>query len=250
MIYFNFDILDGVIKFLVIMIDANHGTNGNFRQIEDIIDARKLLGHYNVYKQSNGINFRHIYSSSTGSPTNKNANVEDTVALNERDATINLKQTDSEITIVRVRCDGINRKNRQNKWDMHDIAIPGDGSHLGESPSLVNLATLVGHNIPCEGEEYLVPLSSWDPFLKSEELHPDLKCCSESNFDGATCSSSVKTDNKNPTKSNINEQEENFVNNEIDLVFRRRSWAGKISKFIRKHCKKSKTLPDQSLNKN
>lgn len=231
------------------MIDSNHSTNGNFRQIEDIIDARKLLGQYNVYKQSIGINFRYIYSSSAGSPTNKNTNVEDTVVLNERDTNMNLKQTDSEITIVRVRCDGINLKTRHNKWDMHDIAVPGDGSHLGESPSLVNLATLVGHNIPCEGEEYLVPLSSWDPFLKSEDIHTDLKCYSESNFDSATCSSSVKTENKNSTEDNINEQEGNLGIDEIDLVFGRRSWAGKISKFIRKHCKKSKTPPDHNLNK-
>lgn len=232
------------------MFDPNHITNDNFRQIEDIIDARKLLGQYNVCKQSNGVNFRHIYSSSTGTAPSKNVNFEDTAILNERDTPTNLKQTDSEITVVRVRCDDINPKIRQNKWDMHDIAIPGDGSHLGESPSLVNLATLVGHNVPCEGEEYLVPLSSWDPFLKLEEIHPDLKCCSDSNFDNATCSSNVQPENKNLEENDINEQEINLGSDGINLVFRRRSWAGKFSKFIRKHCKKSKTLTHQNPNKN
>ncbi|KAJ8933653.1 hypothetical protein NQ318_019298 [Aromia moschata] len=95
-----------------------------------------------------------------------------------------MKQTDSEITVVRVKCRKRPAKGRQSKWDMNDIAIPGDGCHLSDSPSMVNLVTLVGYSVPCEGEEYLVPLSSWEPYLKQE--HSDLKCLSESNVDTPT----------------------------------------------------------------
>ncbi|KAJ8918233.1 hypothetical protein NQ315_014103 [Exocentrus adspersus] len=208
------------------MSDQNQN-NENFRQIEDIIDARKLLGQYNVHKQSTGVNFRYIYSSPTGTAS-KSVPVDDTTVTNDLDVNTNLKQTDSEITVVRVRyCDDINIKSRRNKWDMHDIAIPGDGSHLGESPSLVNLATLVGHNVPCEGEEYLVPLSSWDPYLKAEDLRSDLKCCSERTltFD-CTTNSHIKPENDTSVSL------ENGTSEQEILVLPKRSWAGRISKFI------------------
>lgn len=83
---------------------------------------------------------------------------------------LNVGATDSEITVVRVKREGLQFKSSRNNWDMHDDAIPGDGTHLGESPSLVNLVTLVRGqsesmlNSPViRGVEYLVPLSSWDP---------------------------------------------------------------------------------------
>ncbi|KAG5900699.1 hypothetical protein JTB14_038217 [Gonioctena quinquepunctata] len=165
----------------------------NFKQIEDIIDSRKLLGQYNVNKQNNGVNYRYAYSNSTrgtGENSNRYISFEDMV-LNEGDSLNNtaIKQTDSEITVMRVKCSDLALKRRKSKWDMHDIAIPGDGSHLGESPSLVNLVTLVGDNILFEEEEYLVPLSSWDPyFSKLEEFSPDMKCCSDSKLGEPNCS--------------------------------------------------------------
>ncbi|XP_023023509.2 uncharacterized protein isoform X2 [Leptinotarsa decemlineata] len=213
----------------------------NYKQIEDIIDSRKSLGQYNVNKQNNGINYRYAYSnSSSTSDSNRYIRFEENVVLNEGDSlnNSNIKQTDSEITVMRVKCNDSSFKRRKSKWDMHDIAIPGDGSHLGESPSLVNLVTLVGDSIPFEGEEYLVPLSSWDPYVKSEDFSTDVKYCSDSKLNEAEFSSK---------KINSRSEQCQLKGNESDLIQRRGSWAGRISKFIRKHCTKTRTLPDGAV---
>lgn len=82
--------------------------------------------------------------------------------------TINVGTTDSEITVLRIKMESNHLKSSENNWNVND-SIPGDGSHLGNSASLVNLATYMSHNKSLKSEsscgekdEYLVPLSSWD----------------------------------------------------------------------------------------
>ncbi|RZB39170.1 hypothetical protein BDFB_012067 [Asbolus verrucosus] len=208
----------------------------NYKQIDDIIDARKKLGQYNVNKQQSPINYRYAYSSAaTPATSDKFIRFDDaTMLINEGDYLNNnsdIKPTDSEITIVRVRCDGLSFKRRPSKWDMHDIAIPGDGSHLGESPSMVNLATLVQQN-----DEYLVPLSSWDPYYnKSDDENASACLKLEKVSDEDVSCSSV---------SQISEENSLSLESKNSANSRRPSLAGRISKFLRRHCKRSKTLPE------
>lgn len=206
----------------------------NYKQIDDIIDARKKLGQYNVSKQSTPINYRYAYSSAATTSDKFIRFEEPNMLITEGDfinPNSELKSTDSEITIVRVRCDGLTFKRRPSKWDMHDIAIPGDGSHLGESPSMVNLATLVQQN-----DEYLVPLSSWDPYYKPEEPNETA---------AAACNASIKTEDEDcSTTASQNSEEKISLESKTSTNSRRPSLAGRISKFLRRHCKKSKTLPE------
>lgn len=221
-----------VLKFQVDMFDKDFHSSfdANVKQIEDIIDSRKLLGHYNVPKH-NSYNFK----SKGSAGQSRCLRFEESVLANEGDSLNNsiIKQTDSEITVVRIKCqDSPSKRNKINKWDMHDIAIPGDGSHLAESPSLVNLVTLVGDSRPFECEEYLVPLSSWEPTYKFEEKSTEMRCYSDSRV---YQSSSHGEDLGNDLK---NENSEMFCG--------RSKWAGRISKFLRKHCTKTKTICETS----
>ncbi|KAH0815982.1 hypothetical protein GEV33_006811 [Tenebrio molitor] len=202
-----------------------------YKQIDDIIDARKKLGQYNVCKQPTPINYRYAYSSAA-TTSDKFIRFDDaTMLANEGDFlnSSDIKSTDSEITIVRVRCDGLAYKRRPSKWDMHDIAIPGDGSHLGESPSMVNLATLVQQN-----DEYLVPLSSWDPYCKTDDA-------GESAY---ACLNKIEKVSDEDCSTTSQFSEENSLSSKNSTNSRRPSLAGRISKFLRRHCKKSKTLPE------
>lgn len=206
----------------------------NFKQIEDIIDSRKLLGLYNIPKHRSEIKFK----SKETTQYSGFFRHEESVLAHEGDNlnSSTIKQTDSEITVVRVKCqENPSERHGNNKWDMHDIAIPGDGTHLAESPSLINLVTLVGDSMPFEHEEYLVPLSSWEPFYKFEEKFNDLRCYSDS----VVVQSSICAENMN------NE----LKNEKSDVICSRTKWAGRISKFLRKHCsrKTKNTLGDLSL---
>lgn len=155
------------------------------KQIEDVIDARKKAGEYDIISLQPNINTcRYAYSApATGIIDYENVHHDDTVWMSSgemnnnyffnRDTFNNIGPTDSEITVVRVKREGLQFKISQNNWDMHDEAIPGDGTHLGESPSLVNLVTLVRQSASTstvDRSEYLVPLSSWDPCDKPREL--------------------------------------------------------------------------------
>lgn len=203
----------------------------NFKQIEDIIDSRKQLGLYNIPKTTTGTNFR-----SRGTVLDlRSFRIEESISATEGDSLNNssIKQTDSEITVVRVKCQEIpSKRNRNNKWDMKDIAVPGDGTHLAESPSLVNLVTLVGDNKPFEGEEYLVPLSSWEPSYKYEEKSTEMRCHSDSKV--------------NKTSNRLENEGNDLKNEKSDIVCGRAKWAGRLSKFIRKHCTKTKTVDESS----
>lgn len=146
----------------------------------------------------------------------------------------NVGQTDSEITVLRVRMESAHLKSRENNWTMKEDAIPGDGSHLGSSPSLVNLATFMVHNKSlksdnfCEGDEYLVPLSSWDPDDKPHDLQ--LESTEES-----------INSRSNNTECPLTETELKSSQNKHNKQTQRPSFAGKFRNFLKKHCtKKSK----------
>lgn len=226
--------------------------NTNFKQIEDVIDARKRLGQYNVYKHGNVLNIKRGFCSTFQNPTDVNRTV---VKFDETSLVStpgNIRHTDSEITIVRIKCreSSSARKNHKlnNKWNMmNDIAIPGDGTHLAESPSMVNLATLVSQNLQCEGDdEYLVPLSSWDPLVKTEMQLMDCRSLSEPKLNEKYSLSSSSTE---PNLAWKLENSNSATQTEVELeehVSRRQSWAGKFSKFWRNHWRKSTKPQDHT----
>lgn len=203
-----------------------HQTKEDFKQIEDIIDARKEQGYYNVYKNETS---RFATSNAVGN-MDRYVRFEDSISQN--DSVSNLKLTDSEVTITKVRCGGTAFKRCQSKWDMQDIAIPGDGSHLGESPSLVNLATMVIQfpvNVSsAEGCEYLVPLSSWDPYYKLEEYNrkPEVT-------DSESTNESLEKNLRSSESSNSRISSQRT---------RRLAFAEKITRFIKKRCRRSKDI--------
>ncbi|KAK9888724.1 hypothetical protein WA026_000950 [Henosepilachna vigintioctopunctata] len=196
----------------------------NFKQIEDIIDARKQMGYYNVYKNENS----KFSTPNTLVNPDRYVRFEDTISQNE--SASNLKLTDSEVTIVRVRCGETTFKRCPSKWDMQDVAIPGDGSHLGESPSLVNLATMVIQfpmNISsAEGSEHLVPLSSWDPYYKCED-----------------CPRKPEVTDSESTNASFLKNTESLNSHDMgnNNIARRLGLTEKITKFLKKRCKKQKS---------
>lgn len=240
------------------MTDSNIGAKNADKQIEDVIDARKKKGQYDVCTQSqNTITCRFAYSAPSASVTDErtvrfdeplwmkdgelnNCSVDSNVALN-------IGPTDSEITVVRVKREGMQFKlNHINNWDMHDEAIPGDGTHLGESPSMVNLVTLVRHSLQSihpstyEGNEYLVPLSSWDPSDKPHDLpiiYSDIEAnptvepiCQQLNL---YCNPLSADQSKTPIPK---KNELQIIKAPEQILPSRLTIGGKISHFLRKHC--------------
>lgn len=247
----------------------------NDKQIEDVINARKKAGQYNVCLQSNTITAcRHAYSApSAGITGDKNVHLDDTVWMSDGELnnfpfnrdTFNIGPTDSEITVVRVKREGLQFKMSQNNWDLHDEAIPGDGTHLGESPSLVNLVTLVRQSTTstCERNEYLVPLSSWDPCDKPQEF---LGIQSGVEADCTTFQLSENSQNfapEKPSGTSVNEcnkcsEEREKINPELHVIkapdqvtTRSENLAGRILRFLRKSClrKRPTALSVSSLTK-
>ncbi|KAK4878910.1 hypothetical protein RN001_007056 [Aquatica leii] len=147
--------------------------NSTDKQIEDVIDARKKSGQYNIYANNLIFQNRRPISAPTNliSKESLHSLANDMSIINDDLYNFPLERigpTDSEVTVVRVKQKGMQFRNDENKWNLNDDAVPGDGTHLGESPSLVNLVTLVDRSIHCgrendECSEYLIPLSSWEP---------------------------------------------------------------------------------------
>ncbi|CAG9768924.1 unnamed protein product [Ceutorhynchus assimilis] len=218
----------------------------NFKEIEDVIDARKRLGQYNVLNLTNAL--RGIHSNHQ---QYQNKPVKFDLSKNVSATSVSgIARTDSEITIfvLKAKC----TSKRKSKWGgMDDIAIPGDGTHLGDSPSLVNLATLVTQNAQCEGEdEYLVPLSSWDPYIKTEDISNNMKFFSETSIHDKRHRTLFYADSNNINANTVNSNEQTeFVDDEVPQTTRS-SWAGRFSKFWRKQWRKRKTLvlPDAAGN--
>ncbi|KAF2882397.1 hypothetical protein ILUMI_23767 [Ignelater luminosus] len=231
--------------------------NQSDKHIEDVIDARKKIGQYDVYRLptvpviSQNSLYRSAYSTpATGiNEEGRQTFLEDgAMWVNEGDlcncpgepGIINIGPTDSEITVVRVKREGLQYKSDENKWNLNDDAVPGDGTHLGESPSLVNLVTLVGqplqtfgnsstinsnnnNNKISEYNEYLVPLSSWDPCDHPYNL-PDIFLSHNRN-----CREELNVSKLRVIKP-------------PNIPGKRPGLAGRLSNFLRKRCiRKSKT---------
>lgn len=208
------------------MLDSDHRRSleaGNFTQIEDVIDARKKLGHYNVHQHPIARNNRCFHPMST-----------------IPDRNLEIRFTESEITVLRVSALFGSKLIAER-----DMTVPGDGTHLGENPSMVNLATLVSRSIQSEGEEeYLVPLSSWDSFLKDNQAQTKIskKCWIRSSKTDPNIA--VRLDSLGGTQNEPDVEEER----------RRPSWAGKFSNFCRRHWRQSHSVaeaetPDEDQNK-
>lgn len=238
---------------------ANSNNYDIFKEIEDIIDAQKRLGQYNVYHTNKTPTSKCVFSNNSSDRPQTVKFNEVSFMLSDQESlpgSSEIKYTDSEITIVKVKCNSDVFKKTLSTWDMNDIAIPGDGSHLGESPSLVNLATLVTQNVQCEGDdEYLVPISSWDPVTKEDDLPFGLKCCSDSKLYECNILKNTATDPNLYTKfiSSDSSSQTDIKIEDLLNKYRVSSWAGKSSKIVRKHCQNLKDAESdrrQNQNKN
>ena len=145
------------------------------KYIEKIIDKKKRNGEiiacYNVRRSvSYAPNHTHFTSETHSEDTAATQGVS-AVWSHKDDLDSNgdeTDQTESEVTVV---------KCKKLKLETGNLE-PGDGTHMSDNPSLVNLVTLVNPsensatNGDCrEHEEYFVPLSSWDP--PENEYVPD-----------------------------------------------------------------------------
>ncbi|GJQ84085.1 hypothetical protein Trydic_g12063 [Trypoxylus dichotomus] len=224
------------------------------KQIEDIIDARKRNGEYNFlfnrskYSTSQST-CRYAYSTPRGFLEDKLMIPDESAMWNiegdlnsDRDGNvISIGPTDSEITVVRVKRESLQLKESENNWDMHDKAIPGDGTHLGESPSLVNLVTLVRsskeslntNNNAGEKVEYMVPLSSWDPLDETPEiLQVDSDTTNSVSIESAQSDDEVAPTNKTQVQNVEIIKSPGKANHS--------NFAGRLSLFLRKCFKKHK----------
>lgn len=211
------------------------------KKVEDIIEGRIENGQYDLFenetKIKNGQNIpcRYAFSAPIALQTEDkvtnldgftNWNSEGDINENRDGVISNIGPTDSEVTVVRVKMDNSFLKAPENNWNLKDEAIPGDGTHLGDSPSLVNLATLVVRTKICSKEadceqdrrEYLIPLSSWDPSDKPNGIN-----------DADLRSDSVGTENISNSDSNMQNKSDK------SNISPRPSFAGRITKFLRKH---------------
>lgn len=239
----------------------NNSTKQCDETIEDIVDDRKEKGQYNISFTNDGkAPCRYAYSAPVRLAEDKSTcldvcswNIEGEMT-DGRDSTVNnIGPTDSEITVLRVKMDNSYMKTApENNWNMKDEAIPGDGTHLGESPSLVNLATLVVHSKDCyeeaanctfEGREYLVPLSSWDPTDKRQnsndvELQSDTVQFETLLNENEDSSITILTQ---PIENNDEEKSCDFdqVKSQQKIGVRH-SLSNKFTNFIRKHLSSSK----------
>ncbi|KAB0798283.1 hypothetical protein PPYR_09276 [Photinus pyralis] len=149
------------------MIDSQN-KRCHHKHIEDVIDARKKLSNFDTYENPPK---RRPLSAPVASISKKSSYclLHDTTNWsNEAD----LEPSDSEVTIIRIKKRGLRNRTLENKWNLKDQAIPGDGTHFARSPSLINLVTLVRRgcgnaNESCT-QEYMVPLSSWEPYAFDE----------------------------------------------------------------------------------
>lgn len=232
------------------MLKSASSTLSTDSAIENMFGSRRLEDQYEVYTQVTN-NCRYAYSAPSATVNDLrfernscNLWMSDGELNNHHfDVnTLNVGPTDSEITVVRVKREGLQFKSGRNNWDMHDDAIPGDGTHLGESPSLVNLVTLVtgqsqnGWNSPViGGDEYLVPLSSWDPSdnpyaFQDIQSTMEADCpvldtiISRRNVSDEECSATIKAPVKRNKSDNL---------------------AKRIVRFFRLRLGRPKTLPSQ-----
>lgn len=159
-----------------------HNEDDTIRQIEDIIDIQKASGNYKFNTRQVVFNI----------PTECDSNIStvskslESGLAEKRKCKIKIKKlrekrkqslipdgitwpSDSDITVLRMK---LNTKSEVIK-ENNASTLPGDGLHLPDSSSMVNLATLMlesqtpsKHSLSLE--EYLLPLSSWESALEDK----------------------------------------------------------------------------------
>lgn len=228
------------------MVNSQNSLVSVEKTIEDIIDYRRNESQYDINSAEITNSCRYAYSAPSATindlrieriPPHSNLWISD-YELNNQSLDIDVGPTDSEITVVRIKREGLQFKAERSNWDMHDEAIPGDGTHLGESPSLVNLVTLVPRQSDNSTirvrDEYLVPLSSWDPSDNPHEFQ-DIQSTMEANC------TLLKT---RISRKAVSDQECNSKKR-IIKPHKSDSFARRIIKFFRSRLGKSKTLPSE-----
>lgn len=133
------------------------------RHIEEVIEAGNQIGRYNYHLPPTTRNLScHLTCSEPIKMTEtSNHNLTETLSNSDSDSET-LTPTDSEVTVVRVKT------LRNNNTKNSHLDLVGDGRHLVESLSLINLVTLVVAK-PNEIEVF-VPLSSWEPNFNRSKL--------------------------------------------------------------------------------
>lgn len=222
------------------MTDFRVITHADDKHIEDVIDARKKVGQYDVFrspKVTQSLYTKKSYYDPMTALIDENSSLvndlpmwlnEENLANYSSDSGLpSIGPTDSEITVVRVKRESLRYKTNENKWNLNDDAVPGDGTHLGESPSMINLATLVGQSLYItenkknEYNEYLVPLSSWDPSDYPRPLSDN--------------TSSTAAHGEEPNKKSL----KNIFKHPNNSIDKRGITMGKVSKTLRKRDTKS-----------
>ncbi|CAH2104156.1 unnamed protein product [Euphydryas editha] len=169
------------------------------RKIEDIIDIQKANGNIRQVafklpsEKNSNISVNLGKSLETGLSkvkADKNKKKERLRQKHQRDSDVISWPSDSDITVLRMK---LCTNDIKNKTD--NVAL-GDGLHQLHSSSMVNLATLMlqsqrpsKHSI---GEEYLIPLTSWEHTLGSSENKKKLIAQANPNISdlgnsGSTC---------------------------------------------------------------
>lgn len=133
------------------------------RHIEEVIEAGNQIGQYNYNLPAATKNLScHVTCSEPIKMTEtNNHNLTEILSSSDSDSET-LTPTDSEVTVVRVKT------LRNNNTKTSHLDLVGDGRHLVESLSLINLVTLVVAK-PNEIEVF-VPLSSWEPNFNRSKL--------------------------------------------------------------------------------
>lgn len=135
------------------------------RHIEEVIEAGNQIGRYNYNPPPATRNLScHVTCSEPIKMTETSIhNLIETLSNSDSDSET-LTPTDSEVTVVRVKT----LRNNNNTKNSHLDLVGGDGRHLVESLSLINLVTLV---VAKSNEiEVFVPLSSWEPNFNRSKL--------------------------------------------------------------------------------
>ncbi|KAL1124389.1 hypothetical protein AAG570_001018 [Ranatra chinensis] len=84
------------------------------------------------------------------------------VGMTQKERETGVWPSDSNITVLRLRSRRKTEDETREWKDLEDVSLLGDGKHLGESPSLVNLVALVEKQ-DGDKEMAMLPISSWEP---------------------------------------------------------------------------------------
>lgn len=155
------------------MDPAIPSANENIRKIEDIIDLQKANGNFSVRQ----VAFTLPAEEAGGAAAARSLESGLAARLARRRVRKRSRRprsplpdavswpSDSDITVLRMKLCLDDASGPRGKTG--DVAL-GDGLHRSDGSSMVNLATLVLHSQPASkhslpSEEFLLPLTSWEP---------------------------------------------------------------------------------------